>query len=170
MLLVRPGPDVVVVENLLHLGEEHGLLVVVVRLDELVPRQGVADEGGLVLVTDVRGLLIDAVVAAQDGIVEERHVRRTGREDVGLFSFNPVVSCEGGNGRAGGRGRRTFFVSNCGVETSFMGLSAQGFVPDGSVIVYRKGPRLIAVAMRAGMAMKRRLAAIAKNEGRKTEG
>lgn len=70
MLLVRLGPDRLVVEQLLDLLEEHLLLVVVVRDDKLVPGQAVADEVGLVGVRDVRGLEVDAVVAAQDGVVQ----------------------------------------------------------------------------------------------------
>ena len=77
-----------------------------VRLDKLVPGEGVADKVGLVLVEDERGLEIDGVVAAEDrvvwtavsipvanmsigdGALEERtqqgHMRRARGEDVCL--------------------------------------------------------------------------------------
>lgn len=87
VLGVRGGPDGgVVAEDGGDLREEHGLLVVVVRGDELVPRPRVPDEVGLVgRRGHVRRLLVDRVVAAQDGVVQQRHVRGAGREDVGLL-------------------------------------------------------------------------------------
>ncbi len=62
------------------------LLIIVVRLDELVPRQSVAHEIGLVCLLDVRGLLEDRVVASEDRIVEVAHVRCAGGKEVGLSS------------------------------------------------------------------------------------
>src|SRR3569833_3299236 len=47
---MRLSPDGLVVQELLYFGEEDGLFVVVVRLDKLVPRLGVAYEIRLVLV------------------------------------------------------------------------------------------------------------------------
>lgn len=52
MLLVRLLEDGLVLKHLLDLGEEVGLLVVVVRLDKLEPCKAVADKVGLVLVGD----------------------------------------------------------------------------------------------------------------------
>jgi len=69
MLLVRFLEYRLVLQQLFDLGEQRSFLVVVVRLDELVPGQAVADEVGLVLVGNDRGLLVDGVVAAEDGIV-----------------------------------------------------------------------------------------------------
>ena len=60
VLPVRLRPDgLVAAEHGLHLGEERDLLVVVVRLDELEPRQGVPDEGCLVCFLHVRSLQVD---------------------------------------------------------------------------------------------------------------
>jgi len=52
MLLVGLHKDGLVAQHLLDLGEQGGLLVVVVRLDKLVPGEGVADKVGFVLVED----------------------------------------------------------------------------------------------------------------------
>src|SRR3569833_2343650 len=80
---MRLSPDGLVVKELLYFGEEDGLFVVVVRLDKLVPRLGVAYEIRLVLVPHVGRLLIDAVVTAEDRVLEEAHVGCAGSEDVG---------------------------------------------------------------------------------------
>jgi hypothetical protein len=53
-------------QHFLHLGEQCRLFVVMVGFDELVPGEAVADKGGLVLVEDDRGLVIDGVVATED--------------------------------------------------------------------------------------------------------
>lgn len=71
---------------LLHLGEKVRLLVVVMRLDELVPSEGVADKVRLVLLLDVGRLEPDGVEAADDGVVEHGHVACACGEDVGLES------------------------------------------------------------------------------------
>jgi len=84
MLVVRLLKNGLIVQHLLHFGKQILLLVVVVRLDKLVPREAVPDERCLVFVEDVGRLLVDRVVAAEDRVVQKGHVRRTGREDVGL--------------------------------------------------------------------------------------
>lgn len=84
VLLVRALPDGGVLEHLLDLGEQRHFLVVVVRDDELVPGQAVSDEVGDVGGLDVRGLLVDGVETAENGVVEERHVGCAGGEEVGL--------------------------------------------------------------------------------------
>lgn len=84
MLLVRLVKDGLVVEELLDLGEQGLLLVIVVRLDELKPGQGVADEVGLVRVLHVWCLQVDAVVSSKDGIVQQGHMCRTCTKEVGL--------------------------------------------------------------------------------------
>lgn len=69
MLLVRLGPDGLVIQHPLDLGEQRRLLVIVVRLHKLVPRQRVADEIGLIDIFDVGRLLVDGVVAAEYRVV-----------------------------------------------------------------------------------------------------
>lgn len=87
MLLVRLFKDGLVLQQLLHLGEERLLLVIVVGLDEFVPDQSISDKIGLVLVQEVWCLLVDGVVAAEDRVVQERHMGCAGRKDVGLFGL-----------------------------------------------------------------------------------
>jgi len=86
VLLVRVCEDGLVVQQLLDLGEERFLLVIVVRLDKLVPCEGVPHEVGLVVVLHVRCLVVDGVVPSEDGVVKQSHVCRAGREEVGLRS------------------------------------------------------------------------------------
>ena len=69
MFLVRLLKDGLVVQQLLDLGEERGLLVVVVRFDELEPGETVSDKVGFVLVLDNRGLVVNGVVTAQNRVV-----------------------------------------------------------------------------------------------------
>ena len=66
MLFVRFLEYLFVLQQLFDLGEQRSLLVVVVRLDELVPGQAVANKVGLVLVGNDRSLLVDGVIAAED--------------------------------------------------------------------------------------------------------
>lgn len=84
VLLVCVFKDGLVIEKLLDLGEQGLLLVIVVRLDELKPSQGVADEVGLVRVLDMWCLQVDAVVTSKDGVVQKRHMRCTCTEEVRL--------------------------------------------------------------------------------------
>lgn len=88
MLLVCLVPNALRAENLLYLGKQLQLLVVMVALDEAKPRLRVADEFGLVLVRYVRSLLVYRVVAAENRIVDMRHVRCTQREDIGLTALS----------------------------------------------------------------------------------
>jgi hypothetical protein len=69
MLLVCFLEHGLVVQQLLDLGEERGLLVVMVRFDELEPGEAVPDEISLVLVLNDGGLVVDGVVAAEDRVV-----------------------------------------------------------------------------------------------------
>lgn len=89
MLLMRLSPHLLVGELLRHLGKQVLLLVVVVRLDELVPRERVPDKVGLVGLLDVRRLVPDGVVAADDAVVKHAHVARASREHVGLAGVSP---------------------------------------------------------------------------------
>lgn len=74
MLLVCLLKDGLVVEKLLDLGEQGVLLIIVVRLDELKPSQGVPDKVGLVRVLDVWSLQVDAVITPEDRIVQQGHM------------------------------------------------------------------------------------------------
>ena len=56
-------------QQLLDLGEERGLLVVMVRLDKLEPGEAVPNKVGLVLVENERGLVVDGIVATEDRVV-----------------------------------------------------------------------------------------------------
>ena len=87
MLMVRLGPHVLVVQKLLHLYKQHVLLVVVMRLDKLVPRQTVSHKVPHFRVLDVLGLVEDGVVPADDGVVQEGHVRCARGEQVGLSAL-----------------------------------------------------------------------------------
>ena len=66
-------------------GEELGLLVVVVLRDAVVPGEAVADEVVLVAGPDAGSLLVDAVQAADEGVVAQGHVGGFEREWIGLF-------------------------------------------------------------------------------------
>lgn len=84
MLLVRLSEDLLVLQQFLNLGEQGLLLVVVVRLHEFVPRQTIANKVGLVRISYVGGLVVDGIVAAENSVVEQRHVCRTGGEEICL--------------------------------------------------------------------------------------
>ncbi len=84
MLFVRVGPDGLVGQQVLNLDEEGGLFVVMVRGHELVPCAAVADKGGAIGGGDVRGLAVDGVEAAENGIVQEAHVGGSRGEEIGL--------------------------------------------------------------------------------------
>lgn len=58
-----------VFQQLLDLGEQCIFFVVMVRLDKLEPGETVANEIGLVLVGNERGLVVDGVVTAEDRVV-----------------------------------------------------------------------------------------------------
>lgn len=91
MLLVCLFEDVLVVEKLLDLGEQGLLLVIVVRLDELKPSQGVADKVGLVRVLNVWGLQVNAVVSSEDGIVQQGHMCCASTKEVRLWCTRQSV-------------------------------------------------------------------------------
>lgn len=84
VLLVCLFKDGLVFEKLLDLGEQGILLVIVVRLDELKPSQGVADEVRLVRILDMWCLQVNAVVPSKDGVVQKRHMRCTCTKEVRL--------------------------------------------------------------------------------------
>ena len=84
MLLVRLGKDVLVLEQLLNLSKQRLFFVVMVRLDESIPGETVANKVGLVLVEDNGRLMEDGVVASEDRVVQQCHVRRARGKDVGL--------------------------------------------------------------------------------------
>lgn len=64
MFLVCLVEDGLVAQKFLDLGKEHLLLVVVVRLDELVPRQSIADKVLLVVFLHMWCLMINGIVAS----------------------------------------------------------------------------------------------------------
>ena len=70
MLLMSFLKDSLVLQQVLDLGEQRLLFVVMMRLDESVPGQAVADKVGLVLVGNMGSLLVDGVVAAEDRVVQ----------------------------------------------------------------------------------------------------
>lgn len=70
MLLVCLVKYGLVIQQLLDLGEQRLLLIVMVRLDELEPGQGVTDEVGLIGILNVGRLEVDGVVATEDGVVQ----------------------------------------------------------------------------------------------------
>lgn len=82
MLFVGLFKDSFVIQEILNLGEQVQLLVIVVRLDEFEPRQGIAHKIGLVGVAYVRRLQINAIEATKDGIVQQRHVARARDENI----------------------------------------------------------------------------------------
>lgn len=92
MLLVSCGPDRIITQQVLDLGEQIILLIVVVRLDEAEPCLRVSNEGGLVGVLNVRGLEVDGVEATDDGVVQKTHVGCTSREEVGLWNRAILIS------------------------------------------------------------------------------
>jgi hypothetical protein len=69
MLLVGLLEYRLVVQQLLDLGEQCSLLVVMVRLDELEPGEAVPDEVGLVLVENNRRLAVDGVVTTENRVI-----------------------------------------------------------------------------------------------------
>lgn len=69
MLLMRFPKYRFVPQQLLDLGEERSLLVVMVRLDKLEPGEAVPNKVGFVLVEDERGLVVDGIVATEDRVV-----------------------------------------------------------------------------------------------------
>ena len=69
MLLMRFPKYRFVPQQVLDLGEERGLLVVMVRLDKLEPGEAVPNKVGLVLVENERGLVVDGIVATEDRVV-----------------------------------------------------------------------------------------------------
>ena len=85
MLLVRFSPDLPVIQHLLHLGEQVGLLVIMVRLDKAEPRQSITDKINLLGLLNVRGLQVDGVEATNDAVVEETHMSGSGGEEVCLL-------------------------------------------------------------------------------------
>lgn len=87
MLLVRLLKHSLVVQQLLNFREECLLLIIMVRLDELVPSQAISHEIRLVRIGDVRRLLVNAVVAAEDGVVQQRHVAGTRRKQISLLGL-----------------------------------------------------------------------------------
>lgn len=136
MLLVRLGKDIFVVQQVLDLGEERLLFVIVVGLDKLEPGLGVSHKVCLVGPLDQWGLVVDGVVSTEDRVVQQAHVRRTGREEVGLFSALSVEASSVGPMASKSPGTwLTFLVTYCGVGMSFIGPSAHGFVVCGVVVI-----------------------------------
>lgn len=113
VLLVRLGPDALLFQHLLDFREELGFLVVMVAFHESEPCKAVAHEVGLVGFLDVRRLQVDSVEAAENGIVEEGHVRGAFGPDILLLgrilrsldqwagAISPRLS--GGDGARNGR-------------------------------------------------------------------
>lgn len=69
MLLVRLLEYRLVVEKFLDIGKQCRLLVVMMGFDELEPGQTVADEVGLIPVSNKRSLVVDGIVTAKNGVV-----------------------------------------------------------------------------------------------------
>lgn len=93
MLLVSFRPDRLIAQQVLDLGEQIVLLIVVMRLDETEPCLRIPNESGLVLSFNIRCLEVDAVVAANDGIMQQSHVSCAGGENVGLFPNQyPIIA------------------------------------------------------------------------------
>jgi hypothetical protein len=58
-----------VLQQLLDLGEQGSLLVVMVRLNELEPGEAVADEVSLVLIENNRRLVVNGVVTTENRVI-----------------------------------------------------------------------------------------------------
>jgi hypothetical protein len=78
-------PDCRILQQLFNFWKERSLLIASVCFHELVPRQAVADEARLVNITDVEGLVVDGIVASEDGVVHVTHMAGTSSEHVFLF-------------------------------------------------------------------------------------
>lgn len=82
MFLVGLGQCPFLTHDFLDLGEELRFLIIMVFLDKVEPCKAIPDEIRIIDWLHVGCLKIDGVVSAEDGIVEERHVRCTFGEDV----------------------------------------------------------------------------------------
>lgn len=70
MLFVGLLEDGLIIQQVLDLGKQVELLIIVVGLDKFEPSQGIAHKIGLVGIAYMRSLQIYAVVAAKDGVVK----------------------------------------------------------------------------------------------------
>ena len=73
------------------LGEQDGFLPVVVRLDHAVPGEAVVDEIGVVGGLKMGRLLVNAVVAEDEAVVDDSHVGGFVSEDIGLWRVSGDV-------------------------------------------------------------------------------
>lgn len=97
MLLVRLSPHSFIPKQVLHLGEQILLLIVMMGLDKTEPGLRVSDKVGLVGILDMRGLEVDGVEATDDGIVEKSHVSGACRKEIRL-QFIKVSYMSNGDG------------------------------------------------------------------------
>jgi hypothetical protein len=67
------------------------------RLQEFMPRQTITDKASLIGFRDIWCLVIDRIVASEDGVVHHTHMTRTIREHIMLdrnFEFTSLISTE----------------------------------------------------------------------------
>jgi hypothetical protein len=84
MFLVRLHEDGGVLQELLCLGEETGVLVISVRLQKFVPREAVPDKSGFVSVRDMSCLMVDRIIPAKERVMYHTHVACAAGEHVAL--------------------------------------------------------------------------------------
>ena len=86
VFFMRLFPNILRTQHFLNLGKQLRLFIVVMALDEAIPRHRIADEGSLIGIFHVRSLEVDRIVPSQNGVVYVSHVRRANSEDVILSS------------------------------------------------------------------------------------
>lgn len=84
MLMVCFLPDRVFAKQLLDLGEEVVLLIVVMRFHKLEPGLGITNKVSLVGILDVGSLEVDGVEAPNDGVVQKGHMSGSCGKKIGL--------------------------------------------------------------------------------------
>lgn len=125
------------------------------RLDEAEPGLRVPNKSRLVLSCNMRRLEVNAVEAANDGIMQQSHMSCASGENVSLSHISaPSQLHQKGH-------IHTLFVAYCGVVTSFIGPSAHGLVGGDVSIIngeplkkYEKTPNSTCRKMKVGTTIK----------------
>jgi hypothetical protein len=77
-------PNVLRAQSFFDLGKQLRLFIVMMALDEAIPRHRIPNKRRLICIFDMGSLEVDRVVSSQNGVVYVRHVRRANGEDVVL--------------------------------------------------------------------------------------
>lgn len=122
MLMNCAGHQIRSARRFVHIGEKLRLFIVMVLQDAINPGYAIADKGGFFTwLLYARRLLVDAVVAADEGVVAEGHVGRFDGEGVILETLM-LVTC-GWSVVRSLQVELTLPVSNLGVGSSASGVS-----------------------------------------------